>query len=146
MKIKAPVYNSWLTYIGVGAMTIIGVLFFIASAFELVPIDPPEAQLPIVFFSFAWVIFISWLGYLFLRIPTVINVVDGRHIVFLSPLLTISIEATGIIELTCDSDGDWVLYHTQGKIDLRYFKHDGIKKFTTWLLGENSKAKVPIDL
>lgn len=143
MHIKSAPYHLWFTYIGMGAMCAMGAIFIIVSAFEIVPIDPPEDKLLFLGFSIAWTVAVSWLTYLFLKMPTRIDVAGSGNITLRSPVLTTSLEPNQIIKLTCDSDGDWILHHTKGRLDLRYFRYDELKRFLIWAVLANSSVDVP---
>jgi len=123
----------------------IGAVFIIFAAFEVVPIDPAEDRTPLLVFAIIWTVAACWLAYAFLKMPTAIHVADAGNITFLSPARRISIEVKEITKLI-DSDGDWMLHHTKGKLDLRYFRRNELKQFLSWVVLANSGVEAPDEL
>lgn len=143
MHIKASPFGPWFTNICMGCMCAMGALFIIVSAFEIVPSDAPEHRAPILGIFIIWTAAVSWLAYAFLKIPTRIDVSGSGKITLWSPIRTTSLKPNQVIKLTCDSDGDWILHHTKGRLDLRYFSYDELKRFLSWLALANPSAHVP---
>ena len=92
-----------------GILSAMAAMLIISSAFEIVPIDPSKDRAyalgPLIILAVA----VFWLAYVFLKIPTRIDVADNGSITFRSPVRTISLEPNQITRLTCNSDGDWIL-------------------------------------
>jgi hypothetical protein len=146
MRIKAPSFDPWWTYIGMGVLCSIGAAFFLALAFNLIPFEREEDRVVGLVFVFLWNVFACWLAYVFLKMPTEIVVTDSGNISLRSPVWVMSLEPGEITRLTCDSDGDWLLHHTTGKLDLRYFKYNELKHFLRWLVRTNSYVQAPDEL
>jgi len=146
MHIKAPAFRRWGTYFQMGVMCTIGAVFIIVAVFEVVPIDPPEHRTPFLVFAIIWTVAVCFFAYAFLKMPTAIHVADAGNITFASPVRKISIEVNEITKLILDSDKDWMLYHTKGKLDLRYFRHNELKRFFNWVVLANSGVETPDEL
>lgn len=146
MHIRVAPFDLWFTYICMGCMCAIGALFIIVSAFEIIPFDASEDRTSILAFSIIWTVAVSWLAYVFFKIPTQIYVSNFGNITLRSLVQTTYLEPNQVIKLSCDSDGDWTLHHTKGRLDLRYFRSDDLKQFLSWVVLANPGIHVPEEL
>lgn len=143
LHISARPFGPWSTNIVSLAMCTLGAVFMIAAAFEFVPFDSPEDRAPFLALSVVWTLGVSWMGYVFLRMPTGIRVTRSGNITLRSPVRTITLEPCEITKLSCDTDGDWTLHHTKGSLDLRYFRYSELKPFLSWAVRANPRIQAP---
>lgn len=145
MHIKAAPFDRWFANIVSVAMCTIGTVFTIAAAFEFVPFDPPEDRAPFLAFSVIWTVAAFWMAYVFLRMPTGIDVAHSGNITLRSPVRTITLEPYEITKLTY-ADRDWMLHHMKGRLDLRYFRSSELKPFLSWVVRANPSVQAPDEL
>lgn len=145
IHIKAQPFGPWFAHIVSLPMCTLGAIFTIVAAFELVPFDPPESRAPLLAFFVIWTVAVFWMAYVFLRMPTGIDVTHGGKITLRSPVRTITLEPYEITKLTY-ADRDWMLHHTKGSLDLRYFGSSELKPFLSWVVRANPGVQAPDEL
>lgn len=145
MHIKAQPFRPWLACIVSLPMCALGAVFTIAAAFEFVPFDPPEDRAPFLAFSVIWTVAVFWMAYVFLKMPTGIDVTHSGNITLRSPVRTITLEPYEITKITY-ADRDWMLHHKKGRLDLRYFESSELKPFLSWVVHANSSVQAPDEL
>ncbi len=145
MHIKAKPFGPWSAYVVSLPMCALGAVFTIVAAFELVPFDPPQDRAPFLAFSVIWTVAVFWMAYVFLRMPTGIDVTHSGNITLRSPVRTITLEPCEITKLTY-ADRDWMLHHMKGRMDLRYFRSSELKPFLSWVVRANPSVQAPDEL
>jgi|GEM_PF-6920770 len=142
-NIKASVLSVWFTAIVMSLLWLTGVIFIIVAAFNMVPSETPEEHFPLLLFFIAWTLAVSLACYSQLKKAVEIIVMDGKKICIRSRLSRRMIEVSQITRLGCNSDGEWTLYHNNGRIDLNYFNEKTLLPFIMWVIEHNSEATVP---
>jgi hypothetical protein len=128
-------------------MCLIGVASVIVIAFDIVPTVTLEDRAWGVLFSVLWSLFVFLASYSFLKMPTEIVVNDAGSIIMRSPIRTTSLKVEQITRLSyIGDDPDWMLYHTNGRFDLRNFRHNELNNFLEWVMRANPDVEMPEEL
>ena len=67
---------------------------------------------------------------------------EGDKIIIRSPLYTLNLNAKDVTKIESDSDGDWKLYYSGKKLDLRYFSSKDLLDVLSYLLSKNNDLEV----
>jgi len=141
MQVKASPFR-YFTYAGGGVLCTIGTVFLIVTIFDLAPLEDASDKTPLIIFFTLWNSFSYWLGYYFVSLPTNFTMTEGDKIIIRSPLYTLNLNAKDVTKIESDSDGDWKLYYSGKKLDLRYFSSKDLLDVLSYLLSKNNDLEV----
>jgi hypothetical protein len=141
LRIKASQFR-YFTYAGVSVLCAMGTVFLFAIIFDIVPLEDASDKTPLIIFITLWNSFSYWLSYYFVSLPTSFTITEGDKIIIKSPLYTLSLNAKNITKIDSDDEGDWRLYYSDKKLDLRYFCSEDLSNVLGYLLQKNNSIKV----